>query len=226
MKRLINKILVWYRYKTSELIIWDVDETLYFSQKTIKLSRFVFFLLYIRDEIKNISEFFSLVDSFKEKEKLKRWFEISAEKLNEPYSKVMCLAEKILKKENHIKENIKLVSFFSRSKKKHLILSNSSSGSAKRVLLKLGFNSFDDFLEIIGIDNNDQPKPSIESLEKILSKHSIRPNKCLMIGDSVKSDINPAKKVGMKTILIRNHNNKIDFYSAHSINELMEFVGE
>lgn len=226
MKRIINKVLVWYRYRNAELVIWDVDETLYFSRKTIRLSRFVFFLLFIRDEIKSISEYAGFADSFREKEKLKKWYEIAAEKLGEPYRKVVCLSERILKKENHIKENLKLISFFDRSKKKHLILSDSSSESVKKILFKLGFSSFDNFLDIIGIDNSLEPKPSTKVLKKILKKYLASPRKCLVIGDSIENDINPAKKVGMKTILISNLDNKHDFYSVNSINELMEYVGE
>ena len=226
MKNIINKILIKYIYNKVELVIWDLDETLFFSNKCRKFSRFVFFLLFIRNEIKNISEFVGLVDIFKEKEKKSRWFEIVSEKLGYSHHKTMKMAEKILHKHEFIDSNYNLVLYFSKSKKKHIILTNSSSGSTKKVLIKLGFTSFEDFLEIIGIDNTLSPKPSTKVLEKILDKYAVQPNRTLVIGDSIRSDINPAKKLGIKTILVRNSLRNISFFSVGSINQLLEYIDE
>lgn len=117
MRCILKKILIKLLYYNTELVIWDLDETLFYSKKAIKFSRFVFFLLFIRSNISKISEFFYFVEQFKEKEKEKYWFEIAAEALQKENHEVMGLAEIILKKENFVSENLQLVQFFSETKK-------------------------------------------------------------------------------------------------------------
>ena len=49
-------------------------------------------------------------------------------------------------------------------------------------------------------------KPSAEFYSKAIEKISVSPEKILYIGDSLKLDIDPAIKLGMKTLLIDREN--------------------
>ncbi len=224
MKKIINNILLKLIYWNVDLVIWDFDETFYFSKKCLKISRHVFLLLFIKNEINNTLVFSDLLNIFREKEKKQYWFEIVAESLKKTNHEVMCLAENIIKKENYINKNLNLTLFFAQSKKQHIILTNSSTEGTKKVLLKLGFKNFDDFLDIIGIDKSVSPKPSIQTLQDIFVKYSVRPEKCLMIGDSLRSDIEPAQKLGMKTILVKNEKKNLNLFCVESVNVLTKVL--
>lgn len=58
------------------------------------------------------------------------------------------------------------------------------------------------FSEIIISENENFRKPSLEFYELALKKLNVNPEEVLYIGDSLKLDIIPARKLGFKTLLI------------------------
>jgi len=55
---------------------------------------------------------------------------------------------------------------------------------------------------VTALENMHFCKPHTEYYEEILDKIGHRAEECMMIGDDIKNDIEPAAKVGMKTFLI------------------------
>jgi len=226
MLDIIRNISIKNKYKNAQLIIWDLDETLFFSNKIIKLSRYTYFLLYLKNNLHKNNKFKHVLESFLIKEKESRWFEIIANDFNITFNEAMIIAENIIKKENYIQKNDKLVSFFNKSDKKHIVLTNSSTNGAKKILRSLGFEHFNDFADILGIDLLVSPKPEIKVLKDIVNKYSIPCDKCLVIGNSFKDDLDPALKLNMKVIHISNQPENYRLNSIKSINKLVDWIYE
>lgn len=79
-------------------------------------------------------------------------------------------------------------------------------------------------------ENSNYSKPNLQYYEEILSKFSIKPNECVMVGNNVDEDM-VASELGMKTFLltdclINEHNKDISNYDKGSFNELINFLNE
>ena len=79
------------------------------------------------------------------------------------------------------------------------VLSNFNS---KLDMLLEGLIGRNIFSEIIISEVENVRKPSVEFYELAVEKLQVAPNEILYIGDSLKLDIIPAQKVGMRTLLI------------------------
>ena len=53
-------------------------------------------------------------------------------------------------------------------------------------------------------------KPDLKIFREALAKQSFQPSECIFIGDNPKNDIEPAKSMGMKTVLIHEIGKKIE----------------
>jgi len=85
---------------------------------------------------------------------------------------------------------------------KKIIFTNGSRKHALNVIRKIGIDQyFDDIFDIV--DSNFVPKPAIESYKKLVEKHKIDPNLCVLIED-IARNLKPAYEMGMKTIWIEN----------------------
>ncbi|WP_263601709.1 HAD family hydrolase [Chryseobacterium sp. PET-29] len=82
---------------------------------------------------------------------------------------------------------------------KKAVLSNFNSNLGNILERLVGKNIFS---EIIISENENFRKPSLEFYELALKKLNVNPEEVLYIGDSLKLDIIPAKKLGFKTLLI------------------------
>lgn len=82
-------------------------------------------------------------------------------------------------------------------------------------LEKVGINKY--FKKIYGIE--DGQKPNINAFKNAIENNSY--NECVIIGDSVKSDIEVPKKLGMKTIYF---NKSCKENKAEEINDLNELL--
>ncbi|WP_312170844.1 HAD family hydrolase [Chryseobacterium sp.] len=82
---------------------------------------------------------------------------------------------------------------------KKAVLSNFNSNLGNILERLVGKNIFS---EIIISENEKLRKPSLEFYELALKKLNVNPEEVLYIGDSLKLDIIPAKKLGFKTLLI------------------------
>ena len=85
---------------------------------------------------------------------------------------------------------------------KKIIFTNGSKKHALNVIRKIGIEQhFDDIFDII--DSNFVPKPTMEPYKKLVEKHKIDPNLCVLIED-IARNLKPAYEMGMKTIWIEN----------------------
>ncbi|WP_029297945.1 HAD family hydrolase [Chryseobacterium hispalense] len=83
------------------------------------------------------------------------------------------------------------------------VLSNFNSNLGSILDQLIGKNIFS---EIIISENENYRKPSLEFYELALKKLNVNPEEVLYIGDSLKLDVIPAKKLGIKTLLIDRQN--------------------
>jgi len=85
---------------------------------------------------------------------------------------------------------------------KKIIFTNGSRKHALNVTRKIGIEKhFDDIFDIV--DSNFVPKPTMEPYKKLVEKHKIDPNLCVLIED-IARNLKPAYEMGMKTIWIEN----------------------
>lgn len=61
----------------------------------------------------------------------------------------------------------------------------------------------DKFDYVITFDETRAKKPSLKPFLYLLKKLNLRPEECLMVGDSLKRDIAPAKSLEFKTIFAK-----------------------
>lgn len=103
-----------------------------------------------------------------------------------------------------IKTDRKLNNLLSNYQGKKIIFTNGSYNHAKRVLRKVGVDkSIDSIFDIINA--NYIPKPDILTYKKVIHKYSLDPNNTIMI-DDLPINLNTAKKLGIKTVLIKKDN--------------------
>ena len=87
-------------------------------------------------------------------------------------------------------------------KSKKFVFTNGSQEHASNITKTLGINDlFDGFFDIT--DCNFIPKPSIEPYKKLINKFNIDPSETVFIED-IAINLEPAKKLGMKTVWLKN----------------------
>ena len=113
---------------------------------------------------------------------------------------------------NSIKKNKKLSNELKNYKGKKIIFTNGSNEHAKRVLGKIGLDkTIENIFDIIRADYI--PKPNILTYQKVIKEYSLDPKKTIMI-DDLPNNLKTAKKLGMKTVLIKKNflnSNTYDF---------------
>ncbi len=82
---------------------------------------------------------------------------------------------------------------------KKAILSNFNASLYELIGELIGENIFD---EIIISENEKARKPELEFYQIAIDRLGVEPNEILYVGDSLKLDIIPAKKLGIRTLLI------------------------
>lgn len=98
-----------------------------------------------------------------------------------------------------------------------ILISNTDASSIHHVLDKFSLQGF--FERILLSCDLGMIKTDKNFLKTVLTESNIAMEDCLLIGDSIQSDIIPAQRIGMKTILIDRHG-KRDF--SPKINNLQE----
>ncbi len=93
----------------------------------------------------------------------------------------------------------KILEVLSRNYK--LALAGNQPSAVKKVLEKYGVLKFFAVTEVSEDIGISKPDPSF--FENILKKLDLRPQEAIMVGDRFDNDIIPAKKLGMKTILVK-----------------------
>ena len=85
---------------------------------------------------------------------------------------------------------------------KKIIFTNGSKKHALNVTQRIGIDQyFDDIFDIV--DCNFIPKPKMKPYKKLVEKHKIDPNLCVLIED-IARNLKPAYEMGMKTVWIEN----------------------
>ncbi len=110
--------------------------------------------------------------------------------------------------------NINLLEFLKRDEKttqmfadfshiaaQHGIFTNNTFSEVKRILkfLKVDHKLFK---HILTIEGADEPKPDQAIFRKMLELSCVEPSEVLVVGDRVRTDLEPANKLGMKTCLV------------------------
>ncbi|WP_375558877.1 HAD family hydrolase [Bernardetia sp. OM2101] len=76
-----------------------------------------------------------------------------------------------------------------------------------------------DFFEIYGSQKEGVKKPSLDFYKRAIKNLDCPPNQILYVGDSIKLDIEPARKLGIEAILI-DRENVFPYYKEPKINSL------
>jgi len=70
-------------------------------------------------------------------------------------------------------------------------------------------------------------KPQIEIFNKAIDLFKVKPEQCIMVGDSLIADIGGAKQLNMKTIWLNSNNDKntTEFFHDFEIKTINELIG-
>ena len=102
-----------------------------------------------------------------------------------------------------LKKDLKLRKELLELKTKKFIFTNGSHEHASNITKTLGISDlFDGFFDIT--DCNFIPKPSIEPYKKLIDKFNIKPSETVFVED-IAINLEPAKKLGMKTVWLKNN---------------------
>ena len=102
-----------------------------------------------------------------------------------------------------LKKDLKLRKELLELKTKKFVFTNGSHEHASNITKTLGISDlFDGFFDIT--DCNFIPKPSIKPYKKLIDKFNIKPSETVFIED-IAINLEPAKKLGMKTVWLKNN---------------------
>jgi putative hydrolase of the HAD superfamily len=123
--------------------------------------------------------------------------------------------------------NVKLTLNKLKKKYKLAILSDAPRIQAWIRLAAMGIQ--DKFDYVITFDDTKIKKPGLKPFLLALKKLKLKPDECLMVGDSLRRDVTPAKKLGFKTVFAKYGGNyesmkvKPD-YVIYDIKELLKIL--
>ena len=126
-----------------------------------------------------------------------------------------------------LKEDPKLKEESKQLEGKKFIFTNGSRKHALNIIQRIGIDqSFDGIFDIV--DSDFIPKPAIEPYKKLVEKHTIDPNLCVLVED-IARNLKPAYEMGMKTVWIENNEPWAAKFSDsnfinYKINNLSEFL--
>ena len=101
-----------------------------------------------------------------------------------------------------LKEDPKLKEELKQLEGKKFIFTNGSRKHALNIIQRIGIDqSFDGIFDIV--DSDFIPKPAIEPYKKLVEKHTIDPNLCVLVED-IARNLKPAYEMGMTTVWIEN----------------------
>tara|TARA_B100000579_G_scaffold208954_1_gene170669 strand:- start:958 stop:1629 length:672 start_codon:yes stop_codon:yes gene_type:complete len=126
-----------------------------------------------------------------------------------------------------LKKDTKLSEELGKLNGKKIIFTNGSKKHAVNVTERIGIDQhFDDIFDIV--ESNFIPKPAIEPYNKLVEKHKIDPNLCVLVED-IARNLKPAYEMGMKTVWIENDEPWASKYSNGDFvnfktNDLSEFL--
>ncbi|MCC6711044.1 MAG: HAD family hydrolase [Candidatus Pacebacteria bacterium] len=201
---LLKKIKNIIKRKLVRVIVWDFDDTLYINSQVGEALKKGYYNYLNKNLNKKIStkEFDQLIKQHG------RWSKAVAKKLNKKELDVINYVEEKVDKSKLLKPNKKLVKQLEKlNSYQHLILSNTPKAELEKCLKKIGFKKnkklvFSPFTKIIDCNETKSLKPNLAPFKKVLTETKLFPKMILMVGDSYKNDIEPAKKLGFQAILV------------------------
>ena len=128
---------------------------------------------------------------------------------------------KKINKEVRIFEDVNDVLNELKKDKKLALLSNSTSNTLNILKEKNLFNFFD---KIYLSCDYGITKPDIGFFKIITKDFNLNPKECIMVGDKVKEDLVPAKKLGIITVLVDRKNDKERGISDFKVNDLRQIL--
>jgi len=203
MVLLLNKF---FRKKIPDYIntfIWDVDGTLYQETGEINQMMCKVTINYIHERTKDKREKISqyIYDQVKKNRLLG---DIVEEDYKLDKHLLAEIAEYEIDKSVFVKRNHVLVDVFDNhfAKYRHAILTNGSLKNTKKILKRIGFKKTHFSSIHTREDMGKNIKPSREAFNIVMKTHNIRPSEVMMVGDSLTTDIYPAKELGMATCFV------------------------
>ncbi|WP_314406250.1 HAD family hydrolase [uncultured Gemella sp.] len=225
-------------------LIFDLDNTLYDFSKVWKISNKLVFEYLEYDKLTTYEEFFKLYKSVNNKlvkevlkgnlkiidlrnKRLMLTLEQFGVNLTEEdckfyYDKqfefILALIEPDEEVNNWIDKN--------RDKYKMIILTNGKSKEQRMKLRKLGL---EDVFKLYISGEKCISKPKEGAFLNVLESEEILPEETMMIGDSLYHDINPAKKLGMKTCLVEkkwHFDDELKVYTGYKVKNIKQFFTE
>lgn len=192
------------RFEDIKIIAWDMDTTLY--QPLPELARA--FLNGCVEEVARVkklslSEAQKIFNEERSRNDSSTQAMINLE-IGDPQTvfNTMWEIQKRIGKVNYLQKDSRLPLLFEKLKKfRHFIISNSVREEVKTVLGAIGLSA-KYFEKIITVDDTGKPKPDPAPFKLLLKITGLPADQHLYIGDREKVDIIPAKKLGMKTILV------------------------
>jgi len=181
-------------------VVWDYDGTLYNDQNGIigQQLKIIFFKI-----AKKYHYQLTLKQFEKKTNTLGTWADATNFYTHIPLISLMNQVSRKFNKEKYIKPNPQIVNLIESNKDKfiHLVLTNSTQNEVLRGLKKIGFNK-NPFKKIFSRDTTNLLKPNKILFDQIQSSYDLKKENILFIGDSIKNDIQPAKKLKFKAIPI------------------------
>lgn len=141
--------------------------------------------------------------------------------------KLIYQAEQRLDRSHFVKKDKHLLSLFLQIHalgKRQVIFSNSFRRPIRLTLMSLGCSSeLLSTFKIYSLSNVLHPKPHPDGFSKIIRESNASPSSHLMVGDHEITDIQPAKKMGMKTCLVYGKTSGADIHlnSVYDITALL-----
>ncbi|MBI2102825.1 HAD family hydrolase [Candidatus Woesearchaeota archaeon] len=105
-----------------------------------------------------------------------------------------------------------------------VLVSNTDCFSINSVLEKYALKQY--FEKIVFSCEIGKIKTDEDFFPTVLRELQVSPEECLMVGDSLQSDIEPAERVGMHAVLVDRKNSREHGHKISSLRELEKKIGE
>jgi FMN phosphatase YigB (HAD superfamily) len=207
-------------FKDIEVIIWDMDGTLYRNTPGM-WDGFLVEIVRKASEQLNVSsdEFAAALHD--------RYLELGShtQVLDELGVDGRGLINEVIQQKlpSLIGRDERLVKMFAGLKKyRHVIVTNADLESTE---IKLGVLGLDlaVFERVFATFEMEFMKPDVRVYEEVLSWLGVDAGKCLVVGDRVETDLVPAKRLGMRTCLVCGESGEVDvcLESVYQIGEML-----
>lgn len=200
--------------RSLKIIVWDLDGTLYKGEGVGKAIK-KYFLNYLVQTLRiPRQEALQQLDTITHN--TGRWSLTMSRLCKKPEACFIRQIEKNVHKHKYIKPDAPLVQMIKSLKQyRHVIVTNSTTYNARRVLLALGFSMhnrrIEPFERIFAFDRNGYLKPDFRAYQQVLIYTGEAPYRHLAVGDTISTDILPAKTLDMKTALLGSHHAGANF---------------